>query len=140
MPKGNLRPPTPLPTRKEHMDKTYPEAASIASLNTKIGGSGKPPKTPFSITTLGGPGDDDNHDARNARDAFANSQPPVTGLLKRNDNFSSSAGSARLNQTSDLQPSGYPLGGFSGWFDHAEQQEEKSRRAYEEYTKFNKGK
>ena len=59
---------------------------------------------------------------------------------KRNDNFSSGSGSARLNETSDLRLSGgYPLG-FSGWFDHADQQDAKMRRNHEEYTKFNKGK
>ena len=136
MPKGNMRPPSPLPTRKEHMDKTYPEAASVASVNTKVGGSGKPPNTPFRITTLGSPGDDnDKHDARSIPDEYANSQIPVTGLLKRKDTFSSGAGSARLNQTSDLRLSGYPLG-FSGWFDHAESQDAKMRRNHEEYIKY----
>jgi hypothetical protein len=130
MPKGIMRPPSSLPTRSEHMANTYPEAMA--------GGGGKKPPV-NKMTMTGGPSPDDGNDARNARDAFANSQPPVTGLIKRNDNFSSGAGSARLNETSDLRLSGYPLG-FSGWFDHAEQQEEKSRRAYEEYTKFNKGK
>ena len=129
MPKGIMRPPSSLPTRSEHMANTYPEAMA--------GGSGKKPPT-NKITMTGGPSPDDGNDARNARDAFANSQPPVYGI-NRNDNFSSGAGSARLNETSDLRLSGYPLG-FSGWFDHAEQQEEKSRRNYEDYIKFNKGK
>jgi hypothetical protein len=53
----------------------------------------------------------------------------------RNDTFASGAGSARLNQTSDLQLSGYPLG-FSGWFDHAASQDDKMRRNHEEYSKY----
>lgn len=42
MPKGNLRPPTPLPTRKEHMDKTYPanwrtdQISDIQMSNTQV--------------------------------------------------------------------------------------------------------
>ena len=39
MPKGTLRPPTPLPTRSEYMGKTYPEAMAG-------GGGKKPPKKP----------------------------------------------------------------------------------------------
>lgn len=131
MPKGIMRPPSSLPTRSEHMANTYPEAMAG-------GGGKKPPANKMTMT--GGPSPDDGNDARNARDAFANSQPPVTGFLKRNDNFSSGSGSARLNETSDLRLSGgYPLG-FSGWFDHADQQDAKMRRNHEEYTKFNKGK
>jgi hypothetical protein len=130
MPKGIMRPPSSLPTRSEHMANTYPEAMA--------GGGGKKPPV-NKMTMTGGPSPDDGNDARNARDAFANSQPPATGLIKRNDNFSSGAGSARLNETSDLRLSGYPLG-FSGWFDHADQQDAKMRRNHEEYTKFNKGK
>lgn len=130
MPKGIMRPPSSLPTRSEHMANTYPEAMA--------GGGGKKPPTNKMTMTGGpspdGPSPDDKHDFRSM------DPPPVTGLLKRKDTFSSGAGSARLNETSDLRLSGYPLGGFSGWFDHAEQQEEKSRRAYAEYTKFNKGK
>jgi hypothetical protein len=31
---------------------------------------------------------------------------------------------------------GYPLGGFSGWFDHAESQDAKMRMNHEEYSKY----
>jgi len=126
MPKGIMRPPSSLPTRSEHMANTYPEAMA--------GGGGKKPPV-NKMTMTGGPSPDDGDNARNARNAFSNSEPPLSKGM-RNDTFASGAGSARLNQTSDLQPSGgYPLG-FSGWFDHAESQDAKMRRNHEEYIKY----